>query len=60
MGFSIIGSAFLSLFIFIKGHAGLVCGKDMVVDKETGTTLAVPTPDAEKAEEVNKEVEEES
>jgi NNP family nitrate/nitrite transporter-like MFS transporter len=59
MGFSILGSAFLSLLIFIKGHAGLVCGSDMVVDKETGATLAVPMPDAEKAIEVNKDPEQE-
>lgn len=28
MGFSIIASSFLSVFIFIPGHAGLICGKD--------------------------------
>jgi MFS transporter, NNP family, nitrate/nitrite transporter len=57
MGISIMISAVLSLFIFIKGHSGLICGKDEYVDKETGATLAVPMPDAEKAEEVNKDPE---
>lgn len=28
MGLTVIGSSFLSLFIFIKGHRGLVCGED--------------------------------
>mmetsp|Transcript_30135 Transcript_30135/g.73228 ORF Transcript_30135/g.73228 Transcript_30135/m.73228 type:complete len:487 (+) Transcript_30135:288-1748(+) len=60
MGFSIIGSSVLSLFIIIKGHAGIICGKDELLDPESGKSLSVPVPDAEKAEEVNKEVEEES
>jgi NNP family nitrate/nitrite transporter-like MFS transporter len=55
MGFSILGSAFTSLFIFIKGHAGLVCGQDDVIPPKATETLTVPTPDAEKAEEVNAE-----
>ena len=54
MGFSILGSSFLSLFIFIKGHAGLVCGKDEIVAEKT-EALSVPMPDAEKADEVNEE-----
>ena len=28
MGFSIIASSLLSVFVFLPGHAGLVCGKD--------------------------------
>jgi NNP family nitrate/nitrite transporter-like MFS transporter len=36
MGASILGSSILSLFIKIEGHAGILWGKDMVVDKETG------------------------
>jgi NNP family nitrate/nitrite transporter-like MFS transporter len=36
MGVVILGSSVLSLFIKIEGHAGILWGKDMVVDKETG------------------------
>jgi NNP family nitrate/nitrite transporter-like MFS transporter len=36
MGACILGSSVLSLFIKIEGHAGILWGKDMVVDKETG------------------------
>jgi NNP family nitrate/nitrite transporter-like MFS transporter len=36
MGCSIIVSSFLSVFIHIKGHSGLLTGKDQLVDKETG------------------------
>merc|ERR1712232_94712 len=46
MGCTIIGSSVLSLFIFIKGHAGLIMGKD---DPDVGKqqTIAVPEPDLE-------------
>jgi NNP family nitrate/nitrite transporter-like MFS transporter len=50
MGFTIIGSAFLSLFIFIKGHAGLICGQDAPKEDEA-VTLNVPVKEVEKAEE---------
>jgi len=40
MGFTILGSAALSLGIFIKGHAGLICGED--APQEKTETLAVP------------------
>mmetsp|Transcript_19232 Transcript_19232/g.53602 ORF Transcript_19232/g.53602 Transcript_19232/m.53602 type:complete len:480 (+) Transcript_19232:344-1783(+) len=54
MGFTILGSSFLSLVIFIKGHAGLICGED--APKETaGETLAVPVKELEATDEVNAE-----
>lgn len=64
MGGCIIGSGFLSLLIFIKGHAGLVMGKDseeaIAAWKKMGAapapaTLEVPEPDAEAAAEPEKE-----
>mmetsp|Transcript_23383 Transcript_23383/g.38081 ORF Transcript_23383/g.38081 Transcript_23383/m.38081 type:complete len:498 (+) Transcript_23383:136-1629(+) len=55
MGFSILGSAGLSVFIFIKGHSGLICGQDSEVNRPKQETLTVPVPDAEKADEVNAE-----
>jgi NNP family nitrate/nitrite transporter-like MFS transporter len=55
MGFSILGSGLLSVFIRIKGKAGLICGEDAAVDKETGT-LIVPEKDAEVTEHVNADV----
>jgi len=54
MGSCIMASSALSLVIFIKGHAGLICGKDEV-EPPKEQTLAVPTPDTEKADEVNAE-----
>ena len=61
----IIASGVLSLFICIKGHAGLVTGQDseeaIAAWKKLGQsapandTLQVPEPDAEAAEEVEKE-----
>jgi nitrate/nitrite transporter NarK len=36
MGCSIIVSSFLSVFIHIEEHAGLLTGRDQLVDKETG------------------------
>jgi len=54
MGFTILGSSVLSLVIFIKGHAGLICGED--APKETaGETLAVPVKELEATDEVNAE-----
>jgi NNP family nitrate/nitrite transporter-like MFS transporter len=53
MGFCIIGGASTSLFLFIKGHAGLICGKDTIVASKPEPTLEVPLPDAEKAEEID-------
>ena len=55
MGCTILASAFFSLFLFIKGHAGLICGKDDPVPTKEPVTLSVPEPDAEKADEVNEE-----
>ncbi len=65
MGFTIIASGVLSLFVCIKGHAGLVTGQDseevIAAWKKLGasapaaTTLQVPEPDTEAAEEVEKE-----
>ena len=58
MGITILASSVLSVFIFIKGHAGLICGSDAApAEAEKAETLAVPTPDAEKADEVNAEAE---
>lgn len=51
MGITILASAVISVFIFIKGHAGLVCGKDAIVDKETGT-IAVPEYDAKTKDDI--------
>ncbi|KAL9178586.1 hypothetical protein ACHAXT_001924 [Thalassiosira profunda] len=60
----ILGSGILSLFICIKGHAGLVTGKDseeaIAAWKKTGAaapqqTLTVPEPDAEAADDVEAE-----
>merc|ERR1719330_1046159 len=42
MGFSILGSSILSLFICIKGSSGLLCGKDEVVE-----TKVLEVPDIE-------------
>ena len=53
MGFSILASSVTSAFIFIPGCSGLFCGEDDVPAPKQ--TLAVPTPDAEKAEEVAEE-----
>ncbi|CAB9497981.1 affinity nitrate transporter 2 [Seminavis robusta] len=39
MGLCILGSALLSFFIVIPGHAGLVFGEDMEVNPETGRLL---------------------
>jgi NNP family nitrate/nitrite transporter-like MFS transporter len=62
MGACIISSGVLSLFINIKGHAGLVTGQDseeaIAAWKKLGasapaaTTLAVPEPDTDAAKDV--------
>jgi NNP family nitrate/nitrite transporter-like MFS transporter len=39
MGCTIIASSFLSVFIHIKGHSGLLSGEDRIVDKETGEII---------------------
>jgi len=54
MGCTILGSCVLSVFIYIKGHSALLFGKDDPIPEKT-QTLAVPEPDAEKADEVNEE-----
>ena len=63
MGACIIASGVLSLFIFIKGHAGLIMGQDseeaIAAWKKMGSaaapaTLQVPEPDTEAAAEVEK------
>ena len=42
MGFVILGSGILSVFINIKGHAALLWGEDDVAVTKSATTLAVP------------------
>merc|ERR1712100_949763 len=54
MGCVILGSSLLSLGIFIKGHAGLICGQDAEVP-EAGAVLAVPVKDIEETDNVNSE-----
>jgi len=51
MGITIMASSALSVLISIKGHAGLLWGQDDPNLTKGGETLAVPEPDAEKAEE---------
>lgn len=48
MGSVIIGSCFLSLFIFIKGHPGLICGPRFVPEEEH-TTEEVVKPESDSA-----------
>lgn len=67
MGATIVASAGITALINIKGHSGLLCGKDTVQDKtlelgaKTGGVEAgaggieIPLPDAELADEVNAE-----
>ena len=59
MGCSIVASAFLSVLINIKGHAGLFFGQDDPTPAKT-ETLAVPEPDSGKADDVNAGDEEEA
>lgn len=49
MGATIFVSAIFSLGIVIKGHAGLICGKDDE-HKEDGAVLTVPVKDTEEDE----------
>jgi len=53
MGGVILASSVLTLVLNIKGHRGLLCGKDEIPSKTAGGVLAVPEPDAEAADEVN-------
>jgi NNP family nitrate/nitrite transporter-like MFS transporter len=55
MGGVILLSAFLGMFIFIKGHAGLFWGQDSPENK--ASTLAIPEPDEEVKASINKDVE---
>jgi NNP family nitrate/nitrite transporter-like MFS transporter len=50
MGFTILASGILSVFINIKGHAGLICGKDTATEINKGV-LVVPEQE-ESAEDV--------
>lgn len=54
MGFTILGSSLLSTVIFIKGHAGLICGKT-AAKEEPNAVLAVPIKELETTDEVNAE-----
>lgn len=51
MGFTIIISSVLSVFIRIKGHAGLICGKDTIVEgqKAGAGVIQVPGPEDDDA-----------
>ena len=54
MGATILISAILTVFVNVKGHAGMICGKDDPTPGKQPQTLAVPTP-AEAVEEVEDE-----
>lgn len=54
MGSVIISSSFLSFFLVIKGHRGLLFGKDKVNEKQPAT-LIVPEKDPEASSETNAE-----
>jgi hypothetical protein len=54
MGCCIMASSVLSVFIHIKGHSGLLWGTEDPVPVKS-QMLAVPEPDAEKADEVNED-----
>jgi NNP family nitrate/nitrite transporter-like MFS transporter len=49
MGSVVLASCALSPFILIKGHSGLICGKDDPGPTKQPQFLSVPEPDAEKA-----------
>jgi len=55
MGFTILGSSLLSFVIFIKGHAGLICGKDAPKEDAGPAILAVPVKELEATDEINAE-----
>ena len=59
MGCTVLGSSLLSFLIVIKGHAGLVFGKDAPVEFNKNLTLSVPEPDTEVAAVVNAEADKE-
>jgi NNP family nitrate/nitrite transporter-like MFS transporter len=62
MGFTIIGSSFLSVFIFIKGHRGLLTGEDSEIVKaawmgkiiETDDLISVPLSKTDDPEALSK------
>lgn len=58
MGSCILVSGALSSLIFIKGQSGLFCGTADPVPAKTVQSLAVPEPDAEKADKDNDKNEE--
>ncbi|KAL7532234.1 hypothetical protein ACHAXR_004506 [Thalassiosira sp. AJA248-18] len=69
MGSCIIASGILSLFVSIKGHAGLISGQDseeaIAAWKKMGnsaapTTLQIPEPDVEAAADVEKKVDDDA
>ena len=52
MGSTIMASSILSLFVVVKGHAGLIFGKESKIPgKAPASTLVVPEPDADFAKE---------
>ena len=55
MGYTILGSSLLTIFIVVKGHRGLLFGHDSAVAMKPHATLTVPEPDAEKADQVNED-----
>jgi NNP family nitrate/nitrite transporter-like MFS transporter len=55
MGSVILVSTLLSALVFIKGESGLICGEADPVPTKTAQMLAVPEPDAEKADDLNKD-----
>jgi MFS transporter, NNP family, nitrate/nitrite transporter len=55
MGYTIIASGIISLFVFIKGHSGLIMGQDDPTPVKEPQILSVPEPDAEVAEKVNED-----
>ena len=55
MGILILVSSFLSLFIFIKGHAGLVCGEDDPEPAKEAQVLSVPEPTDRVSAEIKKD-----
>jgi NNP family nitrate/nitrite transporter-like MFS transporter len=54
MGSCVIVSSFLSIFISIKGHRGILHGEDLEVDKETGEVLDTGSDDDDQQEEKRK------
>ena len=60
MACTILGSAVLTLFIVLKGHAGILFGKDAPQPQKAAQTLVVPEPDVDKADDVNADEEAEA